>query len=161
MNTECTLLFSLAQVHFAKQIISKPPIANHKISWIVQKKSWKGVAGAFVEHQHLFKFVSPLLWTLSTLFTHCQLFVLFSWSIPGARLASVQVLLTNPKMENAQIHTQIHRSGYRVRPGLNIPKIVAFLICSAGRTYFARNKILEELSQPSVRDCSKILVKVG
>ena len=53
-----------------------------------------------------------LLGTVIRLFipasVHLQLFVLYSWSIPGARLASVEVSLTILKTENTDRYTQTH-----------------------------------------------------
>ena len=53
--------------------------------------------------------VRSIVATQSKLFvcTPGQLFVLYSWSIPSTRLASVEVLLTFPKMEKIYKHTQI------------------------------------------------------
>ena len=65
------------------------------------------------------------LCTLYTCSAPYQLFVLSSWSITGARLASVEVALTILKTENthnryteSQNHRYTHRGSYRVRPGL-------------------------------------------
>ena len=57
--------------------------------------------------------------TLYTCSAPERLFVLCSWSITCARLASVEVSLTILKTDR-QTHTQTYRGSFRVRPGLKI-----------------------------------------
>jgi hypothetical protein len=92
------------------------------------------------------------LCTLYTCSAPDQLFVLFSWSITGARLASVEVSLTILKTGDTTHQTEPYRSEYRVCPGLktkwkalNISENFTIIITNTFKAFRSANEYLSQM----------------